>query len=113
MKHIKTFENNQDIIYMCSIVGDNEYSDNFAFYDELSRDNFIINRIHREYRVDNMYEEVEDIFDVNELIDIYNVGGDSKFYTYESQIMSDVKLEKSIQIRKDSKKYNLQKQSFY
>ena len=39
MRHLKTFENNQDIIYTCSIVDDNENSDNFAFYDELSREN--------------------------------------------------------------------------
>ena len=54
-----------------------------------------------------MYEEVDNIFDVEELIDIYNSEGDCKIYTYESQVMSDVKLEKSIQIRKDAKQYNL------
>jgi hypothetical protein len=107
MRYLKNFEDSQDIIYTCIIVDKHENSDNFAFYDSLSRDNFIINLIHREYRFDNMYEEVEDIFDVENLIDIYNTDGDNKIYTYESKIMSDVKLDKSIQIRKDAKKYNL------
>lgn len=111
MKHLKLFENSKNIIYTCTIVydNDNNKSDNYAFYDELSRNNFIINYIHNDYKESDMYDVVENNIDVDELIGIFNEDdGDTKIFSDEAEIIiTNVKLIPELQKIYDIKKFNL------
>ena len=117
MKHLKLFEqnnndyrnqakiiNSNNIIYIAAIVDDNGEASNYAFYNEESRENFLINLIYEDF--DNANDSIKDIFDINDLITLFNEG-DETIYLNEAEIFTDVKLSSNLQMRKDSKKYNL------
>ena len=107
MKHLKLFENNTEtIIYLCVITQKNGTGDTYSFYDKLSRNIFIINYVHNNFKEFDMYDEVKDIFDIYELIKKFNTG-DSKIYLEHSKILTNVKLDPEIQIKYDAQNFNL------
>lgn len=103
MKNFENF-NKSEIIYLCSIIDDNVESENYAFFDIKSRDNFIINYINN-YFEDN--EDIENIFDAEELIEYFNEDNDNRIILDVAEILENVKLDDNIKIRKDTKDYNL------
>ena len=116
MKHIKLFEQqdykdqtkiigSNNKLYLVAIVDDNGESSNYAFYDEKSRDNFLINTIHGDF-TDADDDSIKDIFDIEELIILFNEG-DDKIFLNEAEILTNVKLTPELQMRKDAIKYNL------
>lgn len=107
MKHLKFFESNHNKILLCSIVDDNANATIFAFYDEESRNNFLINYIHKDF-YDTDYDSVKNIFDVDELIELFNHSdGDDRIFLNTAEILSNVKLDSKLKIRKKAKKYNI------
>ena len=109
MKHLKLFENNTEtIIYLCVITQKNGTGDTYSFYDKLSRNNFTINHICNEYKDNDIDYEIEDIFDIDTLIENFNVCDlDKKIYLDTAKVLNDVKLDPEIQIKYDIKKFNL------
>ncbi|MCK9417522.1 hypothetical protein M0Q97_12850 [Candidatus Dojkabacteria bacterium] len=109
MKHLKFFESNHNKILLCSIVHDNDNTNAtiFAFYDEESRNNFLINYIHKDF-YDADDDSVKNIFDVDELIELFNnTDGDDRIFLDTAEILSNVELEPKLKIRKNAKKYNI------
>ena len=108
MKHLKLFENNTGtIIYLCTI-SDCGIKDMYSFDDKLSRNNFTINHICNEYKDNDIDYEIEDIFDIDTLIENFNVCDlDKKIYLDTAKVLNDVKLDPEIQIKYDIKKFNL------
>ena len=109
MRHLKTFENTNinKPKFLCSIVYDNSDSTNYIFDNIEDRNTFVINYVHNDF-MNAEDDSVDDIFDVDELVDIFNsYGGDLKIYFNDCEYMTNVKLDPNIQIKKDAIDYNL------
>lgn len=108
MKYLKTFENTNinKPVYLCSIVYDNSDSTNYIFDNIEDRNTFVINYVHN-YFMEAEDDSVDDIFDVDELVDIFNSDGDLKIYFHDCEYITNVKLDPNIQIKKDATIYNL------
>jgi hypothetical protein len=106
MKHLKLFENIQKKLYICSIVYENELSSNYAFYEEESRNNFLINYIYKDFDNANN-DSIKNIFDIDKLVEIFNSDGDTTIYLSEAEILENIKLNPEVEIRLAAKNYNL------
>lgn len=110
MRHLKTFENTNinKTVYLCSIVYDNSDSTNYIFDNIEDRNTFVINYVHNDF-MEAEDDSVDDIFDVDELVDIFNsyYGGDLKIYFHDCEYITNVKLDPNIEIKKDAIDYNL------
>lgn len=108
MKHLKLFESNIDNIYVVKVINGSK-EEMFAFIDIESRDNFLINYIHKNYSVgfdDNEYKYIKDIFSVDELLSEYNT--DHSYIELDNiELQKNVKLDPKLQLRKDKLEYNL------
>jgi len=110
MRHLKTFENTNinKTVYLCSIVYDNSDSTNYIFDNIEDRNTFVINYVHNDF-MNAEDDSVDDIFDVDELVDMFNDDheGDETIYLAECEYMTNVKLDPNIEIKKDAIDYNL------
>lgn len=111
MKHLKLFEKNINKIYLVQDINTHNNTietKEFAFYDIKSRDNFLVNYIHKMYseEFDEYYEDIENTLDAHELLKEFNI---EKHYIklYTVEIQENVKLEPELQLRKEKLDYNL------
>lgn len=108
MKHLKLFESNINNIYIVKLINGNK-EEMFAFIDIESRDNFLINYIHKNYSTpfnDDEYKYIKDIFSVDELLSEYNTDH-SYIEIGNIEIQENVKLDPELQLRKEKLEYNL------
>lgn len=108
MRHLKTFENTNinKPKFLCSIVYDNFDSTNYIFDNIEDRNTFVINYVHNDF-MEAEDDSVDDIFDVDELVDMFNDDHDETIYLDECEYITNVKLDPNIQIKKDTTIYNL------
>lgn len=110
MRHLKTFENTNinKPKFLCSIVYDNSDSTNYIFDNIEDRNTFVINYVHNDF-MEAEDDSVDDIFDVDELVDMFNDDheGDETIYFHDCEYMTNVKLDPNIEIKKDATIYNL------
>lgn len=108
MKHLKLFENNNNKIHLV-VEYDTTINHRFAFYDIESRDNFLINYIHKRYDEDfddDFYEDIENEFSVDKLLEEFNTD-ENYIELFTVEIQENVKLDPELQLRKEKLEYNL------
>jgi hypothetical protein len=108
MKHLKLFENNNNKIHLV-VEYDTTINHRFAFYDIESRDNFLINYIHKRYDEDfddDFYEDIENEFSVDKLLEEFNTD-ENYIELFTVEIQENIKLDPKLQLRKDKLEYNL------
>jgi hypothetical protein len=108
MKHLKLFENNNNKIHLV-VEYDTTINHRFAFYDIESRDNFLINYIHKRYDEDfddDFYEDIENEFSVDKLLEEFNTD-ENYIELFTVEIQENIKLEPELQLRKEKLEYNL------
>jgi len=106
MKHLKLFENTNKKLYVVYDVDDNDNPTVYAFNNKKDRNNFLINHIHTDFSEAGL-NDVEDIFDIKKLVELYNFDGDNKIYLHTAEFLENVKLKPEIETHMLANKYNL------
>jgi hypothetical protein len=106
MKHLSLFENLTNKLYICSIVDPHSEPTIYVFDSKKSMNNFLINYIHDDYTFGGD-DSIDDIFDVEQLLEIFNNDSDNTIYINDGEFITNVKLNPELEIRMNAKNYNL------
>jgi hypothetical protein len=109
----KLFENIQEEtkLFVCAIEEDSiNESDIYAFLDEESMNNFLIDYIHKDYDEAND-TSIKYIFDIEKLIRKFNCDTDRTIHLDSAKLLNNFKLDsellKQIEMSKKVNKYNI------
>jgi len=109
INNFKQFENTSDRYFSIIDMERGNIQSVQIHESEQSASNWIINFVHENFKDDGVYDEVEDVFDPYELLELFNerCSPDYEILLFESSLEPSTKLDKQLELRKTSNKYNL------
>jgi hypothetical protein len=112
MRHLKIFESNTDKKkYVMHVIDENITTPfewvTYIFDTDKDRELFTIDFIHKDFMNAGDYESVENIFDIDDLLEIFRDITDKEIYFCDGEYVSKVQLSTQLQLHIDKTQYNL------